>query len=536
MILPAPSRPHRRCDASVIGVVMGSLLLAAVSLWFAAPHGVHSMITHHAADDRGEALSGTWRERMLQGRERLGTSRPWRTGTAPIPANSHCSHDMFPNDTAAYWSCKAQFSMQQNWFPDPLNGFYSYETWNGFDGFWQNGAVLEAFANFAYYANHTRYLSVVKNSYRELWDLKLAYGPIPSYDDLAWYGLSYARIYEVFGFPDFLQVSQQLLDLCYVRGWDTNETCGGGYWFDSYNQKKQCITDLQLMHLSGRLFRLTGSTNETLKNLTLRTWRYLERQNMVNNETFLVSDGMNMHPQNCTPMNEYGPSYNMGVMIGGLIELSHMLNDSDYIELAHKIANATIVTYTNEQGVFVEYCEPNITTNATANFCDLDQRIFKGLFMRYLRYLMDVSDEPHRQRYHNFLMGNMAAVLNNTHCEPSVDHCRIQYLDGTPYHNISGPLFGRYWRGPFDYAAPEQHMATWELFTAAILPHTRCQGKACGYDPPYPVQPPHKLTCSNDPCPPNEQCCDYQDHYTCCVASQTCGTDGVCHDNGTMAV
>ena len=33
---------------------------------------------------------------------------------------------------------------------------------------------------------------------RELNELLLAYGPQPSYDDMAWYGLAYTRIYEVF--------------------------------------------------------------------------------------------------------------------------------------------------------------------------------------------------------------------------------------------------------------------------------------------------------------------------------------------------
>lgn len=333
---------------------------------------------------------------------------------------------------------------------------------------------------------------------------------------------------QVYGLSEFLVVSQGIFDLCFNKGWDTNETCGGGYWFDYTNNQKQTITDLELLHLSGRLWRLTGRKNETLKNITLRTYSYLQRQQVIDNVTFLVADGMNMHPQNCTPIKQYGPSYNMGVMIGGLIELYHMLNDSDYIELAHRIATATIETYTNKDGIFVEYCEPNITSNASVNHCTLDQRVFKGLFVRNLRYLMDLSDEPQRERYHNFLMGNVIAVLQRTLCEPSVEYCRIQYLNGPPFFNITGPLFGRYWRGPFDYDAPEQHLATLELFIAAISPYTRCTGSDCSYDPPNPPAP-RKLTCKDDPCPPNQQCCDYQSHYTCCFTNQKCRPNGVCN-------
>ena len=80
---------------------------------------------------------------------------------------------------AAFWACKAQDSLQRNWFPDPiqvarhieyeqeniyfsnfyifLQGLFSYQTWNGMDGFWQNGVVLETMANAMDYLNFTRY-------------------------------------------------------------------------------------------------------------------------------------------------------------------------------------------------------------------------------------------------------------------------------------------------------------------------------------------------------------------------------------------
>ena len=79
---------------------------------------------------------------------------------------------------AAFWACKAQDSLQRNWFPDPiqvaryqqyeqeniylsnfyifLQGLFSYQTWNGMDGFWQNGVVLETMANAMHYLNFTR--------------------------------------------------------------------------------------------------------------------------------------------------------------------------------------------------------------------------------------------------------------------------------------------------------------------------------------------------------------------------------------------
>ena len=38
----------------------------------------------------------------------------------------------------------------------------NFQTWNGMDGFWQNGIAIETMANAMKFANHSRYLSVVK--------------------------------------------------------------------------------------------------------------------------------------------------------------------------------------------------------------------------------------------------------------------------------------------------------------------------------------------------------------------------------------
>ena len=65
-------------------------------------------------------------------------------------------------DRAAFFSCQAQYALQRNWYPDPIGGLFSYQTWNGMDGFWQNGLAIEAMVNAMAYGNHSRYKSVVQ--------------------------------------------------------------------------------------------------------------------------------------------------------------------------------------------------------------------------------------------------------------------------------------------------------------------------------------------------------------------------------------
>ena len=82
---------------------------------------------------------------------------------------------------------RAQNALQFNWYPDPLQYMNSYQSWNGFDGFWQNGVVLEAIANVRAYTESTKCDKVVHSGLRSVEELSIAYPPEPSYDDMAWY-------------------------------------------------------------------------------------------------------------------------------------------------------------------------------------------------------------------------------------------------------------------------------------------------------------------------------------------------------------
>ncbi|KAI8521481.1 hypothetical protein Bbelb_012350 [Branchiostoma belcheri] len=352
---------------------------------------------------------------------------------------SSCTLEMFGNSSNAFWACRTELALQRNWFPDPIAGLFSYQTWNGFDGFWQNGAVLESVVNFMHYANNTRHLSIIQNSFRYLDDLLLAYAPEPSYDDMAWFGLSYARIYEIFGDQNFLSSAKDVFDHNWMRGWDSSGNCTGGMWFD-----------------------------------------YTKDGVDYNNKT-----------KNCTANKVFGPTYNSGVLIGGLVELYRINNQSSYLSLAHKLANATIANNT-KGGIFREYCEDS-------GGCDDDALMYKGIFVRNLRYLMELSDNSTRAHYNVWIQNNVKAVLSRSRCEPLVEKCNITYKDGPPVHNVTGPLFGTTWAGPYNQSAPMQETCVLDLFTSSIPPGVRCVGQGCTYDPPNP--PPIHLTCSSHPCP-----------------------------------
>ena len=51
--------------------------------------------------------------------------------------------------------------------------------------------------------------------------------------------------------------------------------------------------------------------------------------------------------------------------------------------------------------------------------CNLDENIFKGIFVRNLRYLIDVTtDKENLQTYWRFLRHNIASLEKHASCQP----------------------------------------------------------------------------------------------------------------------
>jgi len=367
---------------------------------------------------------------------------------------------------------------------------------------------------------HRRYVKVIKSSERDLYSLLEAYGPNPSFDDMAWYGLSYTKIHEVFGDPIFLKDAVDIYNWIWQNGWDTSGTCSGGFWFDTSMMSKQTITNAQMLQLAARMYRITNQTK--YKSDMNKVYNYIMKNHLINTTTYLVTDGALF---NCTPCSFYGPSYNSGVMIGALTEMYIVTNKTELLDLAFKVAYAIFEHRCDSNGVLVEYCHPD---------CDEDALMYKGLFARNLRYLTDAMKDPSKLEFlRGWLDIQVESNIKNNICdEQHLSKCNVTFKDGPPYYNSSGPVFSPDWRGPFTFGSPIPQTSVLDLLVAAIKPGTRCTGSFCNYDPYYP--PPTSMTCDDYPCPDGEDCCEYSPYssYTCCYTNQHCNkTTGICDNN-----
>jgi len=142
-------------------------------------------------------------------------------------------------------------------------------------------------------------------------------------------------------------------------------------------------------------------------------WAWFNASGMINSE-HLINDGLN----GCANNGQTTWTYNQGVILGGLPNLYKVTGNTAYLTEAQLIANAAISTLVNGSGVLIEPCEPN---------CGGDGPQFKGIFVRYLAYLYDVTRTP---AYYNFLSNNAHAVWFN---------------DRNVYNQL-----GLMWDGPWD--------------------------------------------------------------------------------------
>jgi predicted alpha-1,6-mannanase (GH76 family) len=99
-------------------------------------------------------------------------------------------------------------------------------------------------------------------------------------------------------------------------------------------------------------------------------------------------------------------TYNQGVILGALAELSRATGESEYIVTAKRVADAGIVKLTNSTtGILHEPCEPD---------CGNDGPQFKGIYARNLRILQQQSPED---RFTEFLERNADSVWDDSRNE-----------------------------------------------------------------------------------------------------------------------
>jgi predicted alpha-1,6-mannanase (GH76 family) len=236
------------------------------------------------------------------------------------------------------------------------------------------------------------------------------------YDDEGWWALAILRVHDYIAEPSLMDPIQNIFEDM-KRGLDTN-TCGGGLWWNKANKIKNAIPNELFFTLAANLANRVADKKQYYTDIAMNHWTWFRKSGMLNDKN-TINDGLTIHAdRTCSNDNGIVWSYNQGVILGGLVELSKATGDTSYLISAQRIADAAIDQLQDSDGILHDkMCEPD---------CGADGTQFKGIFMRYLALLQETRPSD---KYKTFILRN-------------ADHIWDYNRD------TSNNQLGGYWPGP----------------------------------------------------------------------------------------
>ena len=320
----------------------------------------------------------------------------------------------------------------QTWYT-PSTGLYRSAGW------WNSANAVTVLADYARVSKSTQYFPVFANTFTQAQKTSPAFLN-NFYDDEGWWALAWIDAYDITRNVQYLSMAESIFANM-AGGWDS--TCGGGIWWSKDKQYKNAIANELFLSVAAHLAnRTSGTAREQYLNWGNKEWTWFVASGMINSKN-LINDGLGKSKgqtagAGCTNNGKTTWSYNQGVILGGLAELSTANPDLSLSITAQKIATAATTLLADSKGILHDPCEPN---------CGGDGTQFKGIFVRNLVIL----DRAYPQTaYKAFVDTNAAAI----------------------WENAQGKDFqlGQVWSGPFDASnATSQSSALDAIVGAAEL-------------------------------------------------------------------
>lgn len=319
---------------------------------------------------------------------------------------------------------QAQLAVErlQQWY-DPQAGLWKTGGW------WNAANALTAIIDFSRVTHSSQYLPVIAQTYAAHVQSRFLINKF--YDDEEWWALAWIDAYDLTGNPAYLQSAVSIFDDM-TSGWD--DRCGGGIWWTKDRKYKNAIANELFLsvaaHLANRI--RDHAVQAQYASWALREWKWFQRTGMIEHD-HLISDGLDSR---CQENHATKWTYNQGVILGGLAELSSVHGQSGVLRKARRIADAAVEKLANANAVLHEPCEPKCSADATQ---------FKGIFIRNLARLNTRSPN---QRYVAFMVTNAEGLLKNAQGD---DHS-----------------FGVVWSGPPGVATSVSQTSAIDALVAAL--------------------------------------------------------------------
>lgn len=211
-------------------------------------------------------------------------------------------------------------------------------------------------------------------------------------DDDLWAVIANVHAWQVERDPALLDYATSTYRRIVSTYWD--DKCGGGLWWDPARTYKNAITNELLIYASTQLYLATGE--EGYRAWALRGWSWFEQSSMIGPDG-LVNDGLDAA---CRNNGQPYFTYNQGVLLGGLSDLTRITGNPVYRAAAVRMALAVSHRLSGGTGVLREPVP-----------IGSDGLMFKGIFAFHLGHLLeDMPAGPEREELLAWTRLNAQAV------------------------------------------------------------------------------------------------------------------------------
>ena len=225
------------------------------------------------------------------------------------------------------------------------------------------------------------------------------------YDDAQWAAITYIKAYRLTGKDEYLSKAEEICN--YIESEARNTTSCGGIWWDLEKKHLVTITNELFLMLATMLY--IDTKQQSYLSFALEEWEWFKNSGLIAKETsgrqikYLINDGLT---RSCENNNGITWTYNQGVILGGLTNLWKITGDEELLTLAINIADAVIQNL-NVKGILKEPVHFPLNT---------DQQQFKGIFVRYLIYMIQSLPDKYtdkKKEFSEFIMRNSDHVLSH---------------------------------------------------------------------------------------------------------------------------
>ncbi|ODA76359.1 hypothetical protein RJ55_08205 [Drechmeria coniospora] len=251
------------------------------------------------------------------------------------------------------------------------------------------------------------------------------------YDDEGWWALGLIRSFDVTGQRQYLVAAIDVFDDMRTG---LNTPCGGIYWSKERKYVNAVANELYLAVATSLAKRIPD--NRMYLDIALAQWAWFNGSGMINGEN-LINDGLDEH---CKNNGLQTWSYNQGVILGALAELSTITRDQQYVNRAVTLAMASMKALSNAEGILVETDKCELKPGN----CGRDGAQFKGIYVRNLAYLHKVAP---RREFADFIIRNADSIWQRDRNRASL---------------------GIAWAGPYIKATGQTQSSALDALVAAI--------------------------------------------------------------------